>query len=549
MDLVGARSPRFASAPPGFANSIAKELSYTRYNAAAVGFGRNMKKNVLFVTADQWRGECLSALGHLVRTPNLDALAAEGTLCTRNFANTAPCGPSRASIHTGMYQQNHRVIANGTPLDERHTNWALEARRAGYQPALFGYTDTTRHPQRAGATPDDTEVDEVWDGVLPGLDPVVLLGKAFWAPDSWVAWLRQKDYPLPERLMDLYTRASTDGEDAGDAPAPLAVPAELHDTWFLVDQVLDYIKGRAGWCVHLSLLRPHPPWLAPAPYHRMYPPADLPPFVRAPSLDEEAARHPYMAAALAEKHAKAPADEMRLRHMQAGYFGLMTEVDHNLGRLFDALRASGAWRDTLIIFTSDHGEQMGDHWLIGKLGYFDQSFATPLIVFNPAAPEAQRGTRLSAFTESVDIMPTILDWLGVDIPAQCDGASLLPATRTGSLGEDWRCEAHWEFDFSRGGVAQALGAPARHCKLNVVRGETFKYVHFGAASALPPIYFDLANDPAETINLAQERGQEVAEAAGKLLSWRMMHEDRALTDQLATAGGYLEHVRRHGSGS
>ena len=137
-----------------------------------------MKKNVLFVTADQWRGECLSALGHLVRTPNLDALAAEGTLFTGNFANTAPCGPSRASIHTGMYQLNHRVIANGTPLDERHTNWALEARRAGYRPALFGYTDTTRN----------ADAGEVWDGVLPGLEPIVLLGKSIWAPDSWVAY-------------------------------------------------------------------------------------------------------------------------------------------------------------------------------------------------------------------------------------------------------------------------------------------------------------------------------------------------------------------------
>ena len=88
-------------------------------------------RNLLFITADQWRGECLSTLGHLVRTPNLDALAAQGTLFTRHFANTVPCGPSRASIHTGMYQQNHRVVANGAPLDARHGNWALLAREAG----------------------------------------------------------------------------------------------------------------------------------------------------------------------------------------------------------------------------------------------------------------------------------------------------------------------------------------------------------------------------------------------------------------------------------
>ena len=499
------------------------------------GLRRAMTKNVLFITADQWRGECLSALGHLVYTPNLDALAAQGALFTRHFANTAPCGPSRASIHTGMYQHNHRVIANGTPLDDRHTNWALEARRAGRQPALFGYTDTTRDPRRADA-------GEVWDGVLPGLDPVVLLGKSFWAPDSWVAWLRAKGYEVPEQAMDLYTRASSAADAANGSPAPLAVPAELHDTWFLVDQVLDYVKDRAGWCVHLSLLRPHPPWLAPAPYHRMYAPGDLPPFARAPTMADEALRHPYMAYALGEKHSKAPADDQRLRRMQAAYFGLMTEVDHNLGRLFDALRTSGAWNDTLIIFTSDHGEQMGDHWLIGKLGYFDQSFATPLIVFNPsAAADAHRGARHHAFTESVDIMPTILDWLDVDVPAQCDGASLLPATETGSFGENWRTEAYWEFDFSRSSAPEALALAPPHCKLNVARGETFKYVHFGGQNALPPIYFDLAEDPLETTNLANDnrRSQDVADAAGKLLSWRMAHEDRGLTHEFVTTGGFL----------
>ena len=89
-------------------------------------------KNVLFITADQWRGDCLSALGHIVvRTPVLDALAREGTLFTRHFANTAPCSPSRATLHTGLYQHNHRVAMNGTPLDRRHTNWAIEARKLG----------------------------------------------------------------------------------------------------------------------------------------------------------------------------------------------------------------------------------------------------------------------------------------------------------------------------------------------------------------------------------------------------------------------------------
>ena len=104
--------------------------------------------NVLFITADQWRGDCLSALNHpVVRTPNLDALAAEGVLFRRHFANAVPCGPSRASLHTGMYLQNHRSGTNGTPLDARHTNWAKEAAAHGYDPVLFGYTDTSLDPR------------------------------------------------------------------------------------------------------------------------------------------------------------------------------------------------------------------------------------------------------------------------------------------------------------------------------------------------------------------------------------------------------------------
>ncbi|GAI94183.1 unnamed protein product [marine sediment metagenome] len=94
------------------------------------------EKNFLFITADQWRAECLSVLGHpTVKTPNLDALAADGVLFRNHFAQCIPCGPSRASIFTGMYLQNHRSLENGTPLDARHTNIALEFKKLGYNPA------------------------------------------------------------------------------------------------------------------------------------------------------------------------------------------------------------------------------------------------------------------------------------------------------------------------------------------------------------------------------------------------------------------------------
>lgn len=454
-----------------------------------------MPRNVLFITADQWRGECLSCLGHLVETPNLDALAAEGVLFTNHFANSAPCGPSRASIHTGLYQHEHGVTFNHVPLSARHTNWALEARRAGLDPVLFGYTDTTLTEAHGGAYPD---------GILPGLTPVVQLGKSIREPTEWVNWLTAKGFPVPDSIADLYVKAKP--QTAADkrkniAPA-LEVPAELHDTWFMVDQVLDHIRDRSQWCIHLSLLRPHPPWTAPAPYNRLYPPDDLPPPKRAADPEIEASQHPFLAHVLGRQYERFSPDEARRRQMQSGYFGLMTEVDHNLGRLFAELKRSGAWNDTLIVFTSDHGEQIGDHWLHGKFGYFDESFAVPLIVFNPA-PEAlpHRGQRVEAFTEGVDIMPTLLDWLDVDIPEQCRGASLLPATTNGDLGNRWRAQAHWEYDFSHFQAGDTFGLAPGECRLAVIRDESSKYVHF---PGLPDVFFDLANDPGEFVNLASD---------------------------------------------
>ena len=123
--------------------------------------------NVLFITADQWRGDCLSALGHpQLKTPNLDQLASDGVIFKNQYAQAVPCGPSRASLYTGMYLHNHRSLLNGTPLDARHTNVALEARKSGYAPALFGYTDVSLDPRTQ-------EVSGGYEGVLPGMDPVL----------------------------------------------------------------------------------------------------------------------------------------------------------------------------------------------------------------------------------------------------------------------------------------------------------------------------------------------------------------------------------------
>ena len=149
----------------------------------------------------------------------------------------------------------------------------------------------------------------------------------------------------------------------------------------------------------------------------------------------------------------------------------------------------------------------------GKTGYFDQSYHIPLIVRDPrASADATRGRTVDAFTENVDIMPTMLDWLGVGVPHACDGRSLIPFLISSAAPADWRSEAHWEFDFrdpDRRRAERALGIPLHACTLNVIRGDRYKYVHF---AALPPLLFDLHEDPEELHNRADGSGVSAGRA-------------------------------------
>ncbi|HVU22322.1 MAG TPA: alkaline phosphatase family protein [Rhizomicrobium sp.] len=497
--------------------------------------------NILFITADQWRGECLSALGHpVVKTPHLDALAREGVLFRNHFANAVPCGPSRASLHTGMYLQNHRSGTNGTPLDARHTNWAKEVAKAGYDPVLFGYTDTSIDPR--GVDADDPWL-RTYEGPLPGIRAIVMMGEK---PAAWTTWLKARGHAVPEDIRYAYSQRAPgpDYEDGAEDPKPLLYPADVDDTAFLVDRCIDHIRGAGGpFVAHLSILRPHPPFIAAEPYNKLYDPLGVPGFLRRDTPNEESAQHPWLAHQLSRKLFRAPANEKKLRRLKAVYYGLMSEVDAALGRLFAMLKETGRWDDTLIIFTSDHGEQMGDHWLLGKCGYFDGSYHIPLIVRDPrATADASRGLIVEDFTENVDVMPTMLDALGLDIPVQCDGRSLSPFVEFGTAPANWRTEAHWEYDFrdpADDAGEKTLGLTLHQCTMNVVRGRRYKYVHF---TKLPPLFFDLEQDPGEFTDLSRDPAHLplVLEHAQKLLSWRMNHDEQTLTHIALTGAGPVE---------
>jgi arylsulfatase A-like enzyme len=504
--------------------------------------------NVLFITVDQWRGDCLGVLDHpVVRTPNLDRLAAEGITFARHYAQSAPCGPSRASLYTGQYLMNHRSVANGTPLDARFTNVALEARALGYDPLLFGYTDASPDPRVLA--PDDPRL-RTYEGVLPGFRAIVDLKEDL---IPWGEWLRARGYDVPADVRTMY-------EPVSDAPdAPVAYRAEHTEAAYVTGAILDHLdhldhldrRGDEPWFVHAAYIRPHPPFVAPEPYNTMFDPATVPMPVRRASAAEEGAVHPLLPGAILVCEAlDGPVDDDAVRFRRATYYGMMAEVDDQLGRLFDGLRARGVWDDTLVVLTSDHGEQLGDHWLSEKLGWFDQSFHVPLVVRDPRpAADATRGTvERERFTENVDVMPTLVGWMGGVAPAQCDGRSLLPLVH-GDRSQPWRDAVLWEWDFSDPigqGPEAALGIPSERCSLAVLRDAHGKYVHF---AGLPPLFYDLDRDPGELEDRAGDStcAPTVLAYAQRLLSRRMEHADRTLTALMVTPRGVLDGRRRRGS--
>ena len=508
--------------------------------------------NVLFITADQWRGDCLSALGHpCVRTPHLDRLAESGALFTRHYSQASPCSPGRASLYTGLYLHNHRVVMNGTPLDARHTNVALEARRLGYEPLLFGYTDTAVDPR--SRAPGDPDLLRTYGGVLPGMTPMVPMDDDHW---PWRRHLARRGYEVPEDTNALFA-PGRDDRAPGQAisGAASAWPTRDNAAGFLTDKVIEHLGAQAPepWFAHVSYLAPHPPFIASAPYNAMYDPDDVPAPVRASTPEEEARQHPYLAWHLRHQRDSGIAwdfdprdnlslDDRDIRQARANYYAMMSEVDAQVGRLIEALSESGAYERTLVVFTSDHGEHLGDHWQFSKFCYFDQAFHIPLIVRDPR-PEAStgRGRRVNAFTESVDVMPTILEALGAEAPPQCDGESLAPFLGGDTPG-NWRREAHFELDFryvlDEPG-SEALGLMPDQCTLCALRGERYKYVHF---TGLPALFFDLQEDPGEFVDRSGDPGyrDRVLEHAQRMLSWRMNHDDRLLANTRLTPEGVVE---------
>ena len=483
------------------------------------------RPNVLLITLDQYRGDCLSHLGHaVVRTPNLDALAREATTFARHYSQAAPCSPGRASLYTGTYQMNHRVCFNGSPLDDSLDNVARFGRRLGYTPALFGYTDQGVDP-RTTRDADDPRLS-TYQGVLPGFDWVLDLSEPF---HPWLDLLREHGHHYDDWEPALISEPERD--------------ESLSITHFLTDRFLAWLdehaprdsdSGRRPWFAHLSYLRPHPPYTAAGRWSREYDPSsvDMP---IAPS-DE---RHGFHDAVMQHPLTSAPSTEAGMRKMRAQYYGMIGEVDSQLGRVFAALRERGEWHDTVIVITADHGEQLGDHGLREKVGFFEQSYHIVGMVRAPQST-AGHGRVVDAFTENVDVFPTLCELLDAPVPPQCDGRSLVPWL-VGETPDDWREMATWEYDWrylyiSDDADGAALNWPRdrrlERQNLCVQRDSDAAYVQFGNGDWLA---FDLAADP--TWRTPIRDAARVLPLAQRMLTWRQRNADRQLTGMKLENGG------------
>ncbi len=320
--------------------------------------------NVLLITLDQFRGDCLSSAGHpVVRTPSLDRLASGGVRMARHYSQAAPCGPGRACLYTGTYQLNNRVVGNGTPLDDRFDNVGRAARRAGYVPTIFGYADQSLDPRLATGAGDPRLSN--YQGFPPGFEVGLDLPDE---QDAWRAWLAELGYgPFRDGGHALSTEP--------DRPAEHGVSA------FMTDQ-RDRVAPAAGRPVVL---------LTPATGGRTLPtpppvsgrPPTTPTRWRCRSLSPD--RETPFCGRLMDP---APADENEMRKIRAQYYGMVSDVDHELGRLFDELESLGMWEDTFVVVTSDHGEQLGDQGLLGKGGMFESSYNIVGIVRDPRQARA-----------------------------------------------------------------------------------------------------------------------------------------------------------------
>ena len=479
------------------------------------------RRNILFVMCDQLRWDYLACSGHpRLRTPNIDALAARGVLFSRAYCQSPICGSSRMSFYTGRYVDSHGAAWNNFPLKVGELTLGDHLRPLGLRTALVGKTHMAADVEglaRLGIDPASEigvriaecgfEPFERDDG-LHGEGPA---GKYDPREPRYNAWLRSLGYESDNPWDDWANAAADDdgrllsGWLLANSARPARVKAEHSETPYMTQRALDFIDdaGSAPWCLHLSYIKPHWPCIAPAPYHALYSAADVPPAVR--SEAERGDPHPLYREFMRLRVSQAFAREEVRAAVIPAYMGLVAQIDDAIGVLIDGLRARRLLDSTLIVFTSDHGDYLGDHWLGEKDLFHEPSVKIPLIVVDPSpAADATRGSVCDALVESIDLAPTFVRYAGGSEAAHIlEGRALQPWLHGAAPGR-WREAAISEYDYSMTPAAEALGVAPIDARAFMVRDDRYKFVY---AEGLRPMLFDLAADPQELVDLGADPAQ------------------------------------------
>ena len=496
--------------------------------------------NILFIMCDQLRWDYLSCYGHPhLQTPNIDALAKRGVRFDRAYVQAPVCGPSRMSFYTGRYMRSHGSNWNRFPLRIGEPTLGDHLRGLGMRAVLVGKTHMqadTEGMERLGIDPNSSR------GVLAaetGFEPFERDDGLHPDPSKprprYDAWLAERGYP-GENPWEHWAN-SGEAEDGTlhngwllvHADKPARVAEEDSETPYMTRRAMDFIdqaeasgEGRP-WCVHLSYIKPHWPYIAPPPYHAMYGTDDIIPVCRseAERHDPHPVRRALMEMRVGRNFSR---DEVRERVIPA-YMGLIKQIDDQMGVLFRFLDERGLTGNTIVVFTSDHGDYLGDHWMGEKDFFHECAVRVPLIVADPRPQaDATRGTVCDRLVEAIDLVPSFIEIAGGTPPRHIvEGRSLLPLLR----GEDvpWRRVAISEADYSMLEARLALGQPIPECRLFMVRDERFKLIH---ATGYRPILYDLATDPEEFHDLGADPAHEATRArlTRALLDWALTDHNR-----------------------
>lgn len=368
----------------------------------------NTKPNIVFITADQWRGDCIGFLNrHPVMTPHLNQLANEGVTFTQAYADCPVCMPQRVTFLTGKTGSRTGVTKNTNdrlPIDSKKSLPGLLTREGGYQTKAIGKMHF--NPERARF----------------GFEHISL------HPNDYVNWLEGTEY------KGLYRGHGLGGNEVYPAESP--VPEHFTHTNWIVDEGIRFLEQRdpdTPFFLWMVFEAPHSPFDPPAPYVRLYENITI----EDPVYGQWNADDIPFLYERNKPQKFSPLQNEVLRETRRRYYAQITHIDYQLGRFFGELHSRGLYENTIIVFTSDHGEHLGDHSLFGKASFLNSSANVPLIMSLPSSiPLAQNGLMIDTPVLTADIYPTLLEMAGLTVEEDIDGVSLTSQIASGQGDEN-----------------------------------------------------------------------------------------------------------------